>query len=72
MTHAHSVHLCQAHGCMAVLTLNLRLQRITDLKVQTEKRRMRRSLAVISGTDIGQDRDHDAAEEQALATIQQA
>ena len=55
------------------LTYGYRLcmQRITDLKLQTEQRRMRRSVAAISGTDAAQDREHDAAEEHALAVIQQ-
>ena len=49
------------------------LQRITELKLQTEKRRLRRSLSAFAAADGGaQDHEHDAEEERALASIQQA
>ena len=70
---AHTLHVL--HDCLCHdigMTAWVSSQRISDLKVQTEQRRMRRSLAAISGTDDGQDREHEAAEEHALAKIQQA
>ena len=59
---------CDVHSHLALLS-----QRITELKVQTERRRLRRSVAAFtSAGGGGQDREHDAEEERALAVIQQA